>query len=1646
MSGVLRTLRERASRQPACRLRRAAARVASSVPGFLRLLPARAAPLVLLLAALAVAQPATAQTVVDLIANDGQTSADADAAAYGTNYATSFTTGSHSTGYELTRVTMWLKKDGMESRPGNSVNVYIYTDAAGTPGVLLGSGQITDEPTTSWAGYGVGIRINPIVTTPVGIDLAANTKYWVVAAPTSNQGADDDHYFLGGTSSDNENSGGLSGWSLGNDRLLRASGGSWDASNTNANALRLELRGSTRAAANLPSAPTGLTVSEGTVSGSLDVRWTKPSGTIVDYDLRYYEGSTDPTDAADWIEEGEAGGPPDPSAASAATITGLKAGTAYQVQVRAASVDGEGAWSASVAATTGAPASAPTGLSVSAGTNSGELDASWTAPSGTVTDYDLRYYEGSADPTDAAEWVEEHETDGLGTGDSTAVSATIKGLKASTAYRVQVRAGNAVGEGPWSASVAGTTGSPPGTNRAPKVMVASGQSANVCKLWTDTSQPAVTNIAVAGILTTMILTTRGTETTEWPTSCTQPGNAHWPVFDDRDAEDLYYTLSYTTNNVRGFGGRAPFSVGTADGAGKLTASAVAIGSDTNVRIDLTARDKHGASASTWVRFTVKAMANAAGAPAFSAQVADQTADTGTAFSLALPAATGGDVSISGRAINSPYTYAVSGLPAGLSFDAATRAVSGTPTANGTYTVTYTADDADADYSRKGSPGPADTADAASQTFTIQVGEPPPAAPTGLTVSAGTASGSLDVNWTAPSGTVTDYDLRYYAGTADPTDDADWVEEGEAGSPPDPGTSTSATIAGLKANTAYRVQVRAGNADAEGAWSASASATTAADSTAPVLRSARLNSAGTHLILTYDEALDTTSAPYHRTFALFLAGTRRNIPNNDLTGGDLPVTVDGSTVTLELGSPALTAGQAVAVTYDAAGAANDNKTIRDLAGNNAAGLSKQPVTNILGDSTAPALSLAEVNGSTLTLYYNENLDLASIPATTDFSVSVAGAARTPTHVAVSDGLVTLTLAPRVRLREDAVTVTYTVPGTNPIADLAGNKAPALTGHAVTNNTHELGLRVRTGNGSGSLSASWTAPSGVTITDYDLRYYAGSADPTDAADWVEEHETTGLKAADSTATSATITGLKAGTAYRVQVRAATADGEGAWTASVSGTTGTASGTNHAPKAMTASGQSANACKLWTDTSQPADTLGNIVAGSRAPLVLTTRGAETTDWPTSCTSGGRSAPVTLAGPQPQSASVAGTKLKIVFDEALDDTSTESGQHFTVVMSDRDGDQRTIAGTEANVAISGSTVTVTLAEAVPPNATAQVTYEPPTLSLKAADDNTRVASFLGFKIETVYDTAVPELKQAAVVQTSKNPDGLLAVIAFVGRLAPVGHRSAGRIRAGTSPAVRRIAVAGFIFVRLRQPVVGFLDADAVPGLGVGRQGEARVPQQAVGDQLRGALPAFRVSFAPPRVVLERAGQHHARDRGLDDMGVGLRDPLRRIADLPPVACQRLPAGVGADRQAERQAAEEGLLSQQRGHAAADPLRRFRAHADCHHAASRAGSAETSAAGAKYPANRSASASASRLTRARATGSKLFDGLSASGSTPAIFSFTCSQSWASSPSPKMLSRGTTSTRSRMLPIIESRNTSGLPSSSSCNRSETRSTASPRRR
>ena len=102
--------------------------------------------------------------------------------------------------------------------------------------------------------------------------------------------------------------------------------------------------------------------------------------------------------------------------------------------------------------------------------------------------------------------------------------------------------------------------------------------------------------------------------------------------------------------------------------------------------------------------------------------------------------------------------------------------------------------------------------------------------------------------------------------------------------------------------------------------------------------------------------------------------------------------------------------------------------------------------ILRPNLKPRLNSATVDSHTLTLTYGSALDESSTPATDAFTVTVAGSRRTVTHVSVSGRVVTLTLASAVTDSQE-VTVTYTVPVTNPIRDSAGNEADGLSNELV-----------------------------------------------------------------------------------------------------------------------------------------------------------------------------------------------------------------------------------------------------------------------------------------------------------------------------------------------------------------------------------------------------------------------------------------------------------------------------------------------------------------------------------------------------------------------------------------------------------------------
>ena len=90
------------------------------------------------------------------------------------------------------------------------------------------------------------------------------------------------------------------------------------------------------------------------------------------------------------------------------------------------------------------------------------------------------------------------------------------------------------------------------------------------------------------------------------------------------------------------------------------------------------------------------------------------------------------------------------------------------------------------------------------------------------------------------------------------------------------------------------------------------------------------------------------------------------------------------------------------------------------------------------------------------------------------------------------------------------------------------------------------------GADSLTVAWSAPvddGGPAITAYDLRYIQTSADETVDANWTLVEDVW----MGSGPLNYIITGLTRGTQYDVQVRAVSADGDGPWSATATGTTG-------------------------------------------------------------------------------------------------------------------------------------------------------------------------------------------------------------------------------------------------------------------------------------------------------------------------------------------------------------------------------------------------------------------------------------------------------------------------------------------------------------
>ena len=165
------------------------------------------------------------------------------------------------------------------------------------------------------------------------------------------------------------------------------------------------------------------------------------------------------------------------------------------------------------------------------------------------------------------------------------------------------------------------------------------------------------------------------------------------------------------------------------------------------------------------------------------------------------------------------SYSLEGADAAsFAFDAATRQLRTLAALDhettDSYSVTVTADDG-----RGGT-------DTVEVTIDVADVDEPPVAPA-VQMAAAAEVTSLMVSWTAPANAgppITDYDYRYRVKTPP----GPWTEVTDTRI-----TELSATITELMENTEYEVQVRANNAEGEGVWSVTVSASTVAPAnTAP----------------------------------------------------------------------------------------------------------------------------------------------------------------------------------------------------------------------------------------------------------------------------------------------------------------------------------------------------------------------------------------------------------------------------------------------------------------------------------------------------------------------------------------------------------------------------------------------------------------------------------------------------------------------------------------------------------------------------------------------------------------------------------------------------------------------------------------------
>jgi uncharacterized repeat protein (TIGR02059 family) len=442
--------------------------------------------------------------------------------------------------------------------------------------------------------------------------------------------------------------------------------------------------------------------------------------------------------------------------------------------------------------------------------------------------------------------------------------------------------------------------------------------------------------------------------------------------------------------------------------------------------------------------------------------------------------------------------------------------------------------------------------------------------------------------------------------------------------------------------------------------------------------------GTKVILSYNEKLSQTTAQ-SGSFSVFVNNQSRAVTS---------IAVVNETIQLTLASPVVV-GQDVKVSYTDPTSANDAIAVQDLAGNDAITLALTSVT--VTDVTPPAFVSATTSsdGTKVTLTYSEPLH-ATTAAASQFVVQVAENSVTVSTVAVNGSTVQLSLASPITFGQ-AVTVAYTDPtsanDSNAVQDLSGNDAASLTATSVTNAVVDT-------TPPSFVSASTSADGTKVILTYSETLHA------------------------TTAASSQFAVVVAGSARTVS------------SVAVSGST-----VELTLSTLVTYGQSVTVA--YADPSSGNDAYAvQDLAGNDA-LSLTTRTVT-------------NAVVDATAPSFVSASTSsdGTQITLTYSEALHATTAASSQ-FAVMVA---GSARAVS----SVAVSGSTVQLTLSSAITYSQSVSVTYTDPT----SGNDANAVQDLAGNDAASLTTTTVTNAVVDSVAPTlqssTTSTDGSKVTLTF--------------------------------------------------------------------------------------------------------------------------------------------------------------------------------------------------------------------------------------------------------------------------------------------